>query len=75
MEGGGGGGATRAGGAGGLELAQDLLRPGDDGTGQAGEAGDVDAVGVVGGAGDDVVEEDDFLALLGDGDVVVDDGG
>ena len=46
----------------------------EDGFGEAGEAGDLDAVGFVGGAGEDFVEEDDFLVPLADGDVEVGDG-
>jgi len=48
---------------------------GDDAARDAGEAGDVDAVGFVGLAGDDAVHEDDLVFPLADEDVVVGDGG
>ena len=43
--------------------------------GDAGELGDVDAVALVGGAGDDLMEEDDLVLPFFDGDVVVGDAG
>ena len=52
-------------------MAEDFGGAGDDGLGEAGEAGDLDAVAFVGGAGLDFAEEDDVLVPLADGDVVV----
>ena len=77
---GGGGGAAALGelGGGGLlafEAGEDDVCAVDDGGGEAGEAGDVDAVAFVGGAGDDAAEEDDGVALLADLNGVVFDAG
>lgn len=52
-------------------MGEDGFCAGEDGLGEAGEAGDLDAVGFVGGAGEDFVEEDDFLVPLAHGDVAV----
>lgn len=57
-----------------LEVAEDFGGAGDDGLGKAGEAGHLDAVAFVGGAGLDFAEEDDVFVPLADGDVVVLDG-
>ena len=77
---GGGGGAAARGKLGGggllaLEAGEDDVGAVDDGGGEAGEAGDVDAVALVGGAGDDAAEEDDGVALFADLDGVVFDAG
>ena len=58
-----------------FEVGQDFLGAGDDFGGEAGQAGDLDAVGFVGGAGFDAAEEDDAVALFADADVVVLDAG
>ena len=57
------------------ELGHEIFGAGDDAARDAGEAGDVDAVGFVGLAGGDAVHEDDFVLPLADEDVVVGDGG
>ncbi len=57
--------------AAGLVLAQEFFGAADDGRGQAGELGGVDAVAAFGDAGDDAVEEDEFALALGDLDVQV----
>ena len=63
-------------GAGGVlfEVAEDFLGAVDDGFGEARQLGDLDAVGFVGGAGEDFAEEDDVVVPFADGDVVVFDG-
>jgi hypothetical protein len=48
----------------GFELVEDFFGAGDDVFGEAGEAGDLDAVAFFGGAGEDLVEEDDLLVPL-----------
>ena len=55
----------------GFELLEDFLGAVDDVFGEAGEAGDLDAVALFGGAGEDLVEEDDLMVPLLHGDVVV----
>ena len=57
-----------------FEVAQDGLGALDDDFRQTRQAGDLDAVGFVGGSGEDLVEEDDLLIPLSHGDVVVGDG-
>ena len=52
----------------GFELVEDGFGSVDDGVGEAGEAGDLDAVGTVGGTFDDLAEEDDFVVVFFDGD-------
>ena len=52
-------------------MLEDLLGAGDDVFGEAGEAGDLDAVAFFGAAGEDLAEEDDLLVPLLHGDVVV----
>ena len=54
-----------------FEVAEDLGGAGDDGLGESGEAGDLDAVAFVGGARLDFAEEDDVFVPFADGDVVV----
>jgi hypothetical protein len=46
-----------------FKLGQDLIGALDDGGGQAGQLGNMDAVGTVGTAGDDLVQEDDFSTI------------
>ena len=57
-----------------FEVTEDFGGAGDDGLGQAGEAGDLDAVALVGGARLNFAEEDDVFVPFADGDVVVFDG-
>ena len=59
----------------GFEGGQDGFGAVEDFLGEAGEAGDLDAVGFVGGAGDDLAEEDDAVVPLAHGDAVVFHGG
>ena len=57
-----------------FEVAEDVLGAVDDRLRQAGEFGDLDAVGFVGRAGEDFAKEDDVVVPLADRDVVVLDG-
>lgn len=57
-----------------FEVGEDGFGALDDDFREAGEAGDLDAVAFVGGSGEDLVEEDDFLVPFPNGDVVVGDG-
>lgn len=57
----GGGGVEGDGRVVGFELFQDLFGPVDDRLRDAGEAGDLDSVAAVGGAGDHLADEDDFV--------------
>src|SRR5699024_8623501 len=54
-----------------FELAQHGVGPLDDGVGQAGKLGDLNAVAVVGRAGNDAAQERDVVAPLFDRNVVV----
>jgi hypothetical protein len=54
-----------------FEVTQDAFGALDDGFWEAGEAGDLDAVTLVGGTVEDLAEEDDLFVQLADGDVVV----
>ncbi len=58
-----------------FEVGEDRLGAFDDGFREACQAGDLDAVALVGGTGEDLVEEDNFLVPLSNGDVVVGDAG
>ena len=49
-----------------FEVGEYLVGAEDDFFGEAGEAGDVDAVAFVGGAGGDAAEEDDGVAVFAD---------
>ena len=65
-----------AGGGGlGFEVFEVFLCGFEGGGGQAGEFGDGDAVAFAGGAGFDVVEEDDVVSFFEGGQVHVDGGG
>lgn len=55
----------------GFELVEDFFGSRDDVFGEAGESRDLDTVAFFGGAGEDLVEEDDLLVPLLHGDVVV----
>ena len=55
-------------------MGEDLFCAVDDGLGEAGEAGDLDAVGFISRSGEDFAEEDDVFIPLAHGDVVVRDG-
>ncbi|MFM2178184.1 MAG: hypothetical protein RL015_2282 [Verrucomicrobiota bacterium] len=55
----------------GFELLEDFFGSRDDVFGEAGEAGDLDAVAFFGAAGEDLAEEDDLLVPLLHGNVVV----
>ena len=57
-----------------FEVGEDRFGALHDDFWQTGEARDLDAVGFVGSAGENLVEEDDFLIPLADGDIVVGDG-
>ena len=50
---------------------EDLLRPLDDRFWQAGQLADMDTVGTVCPAGDDLVQEDHLVIRLADGDIVI----
>ena len=54
-----------------FEIGQDFAGAFEDGFGEAGEARDLDAVALVGGAGDDFAEEDDVVVPFADRDVAV----
>ena len=54
-----------------FQEGEDLAGPVEDRRGDAGQPGDVDAVALVGPAGDDPVQEDDLPLALADGDVGV----
>jgi hypothetical protein len=56
-----------------LKLRQDLTRATQSRGGQAGETRDVYAVGAVGLARQDLVQEDDLVPVFANGDVVVTD--
>src|SRR5208282_4698684 len=58
-----------------LVLYQDFAGAFDNGAGQAGEAGDFDAVAFVGAAGFDFAEEDDFAGSFFDADMDIFYGG
>lgn len=57
-----------------FEVGEDGLGALDDDFRKAGETGDLDAVALVRGTGEDLVEEDDLLVPFSNGDVVVGDG-
>ena len=57
----------------GLEVAQDVARPLEQLARHAGQARDVDAVGAVGSALDDLVEEDDLILPFANGHVEISD--
>ena len=58
-----------------FEVGEDFLGAVEDLGGDAGQAGDVDAVALVGASGDDLVQEDDVAFLFADGDVGVFEAG
>ena len=52
-------------------MREDVFGSINDGWREAGEAGYLDAVRLVSGAGEDLTEEDDVIVPFSDGDVVV----
>jgi hypothetical protein len=56
-----------------LEVEEDLPGPVDDGPGDTGQLGDMDAVALVGGAGDDLAQKNDLVLPFPDRDVIVPD--
>jgi hypothetical protein len=55
----------------GLEAFKDGFGAVDDGVGESGEAGDLNAVGTIGGTFGDLTDEDDFVVPFFDNDGVV----